>query len=202
MFSRQTSPAASSSLVSLSGMPDCKFAINDKFTLQRNREGEIEKSINIDDLKFDRCVKLSKFDRENAITFTPPDGKFTLMTYRVSPATSLCPSRSCASTTELHAHQAEHTSNQGSGRSSTPSSSLRTWSCRFPPRRTCSTLSSTSAKGKGQIRARQEGQSCGDSRSSTARPTVTHQDRRRRVQRRDMEIGTEAPTEVWNSASR
>lgn len=68
----------------LSGMPDCKFAINDKFTLQRNREGEIEKSINIDDLKFDRCVKLSKFDRENAITFTPPDGKFTLMTYRVS----------------------------------------------------------------------------------------------------------------------
>ena len=68
----------------LTGMPECKFAINDKFTLQRNREGEIEKSINIDDLKFDRCVKLSKFDRENAITFIPPDGKFVLMTYRVS----------------------------------------------------------------------------------------------------------------------
>jgi AP-2 complex subunit mu-1 len=29
-------------------------------------------------------VKLSKFDRENAITFVPPDGKFILMTYRIS----------------------------------------------------------------------------------------------------------------------
>lgn len=68
----------------LSGIPECKFTINDKFSLQRNKEGEIEKCINIDDLKFDRCVKLSKFDRENAITFIPPDGKFILMTYRVS----------------------------------------------------------------------------------------------------------------------
>lgn len=69
----------------LSGMPECKFAINDKFLLQRTKEGEIEKStVTIDDVKFDRCVKLSKFDRENAITFIPPDGKFNLMTYRVS----------------------------------------------------------------------------------------------------------------------
>jgi len=68
----------------LSGMPECKLTMNDRFTLQRDKQGEVQKSVNIDDLKFDRCVKLSKFDRENAITFIPPDGKFTLMTYRIS----------------------------------------------------------------------------------------------------------------------
>lgn len=44
----------------------------------------IEQGINIDDLKFDRCVKLSKFDKERAITFIPPDSTFDLMTYRIS----------------------------------------------------------------------------------------------------------------------
>lgn len=76
----------------LSGMPECKFGMNDKLLLQRdfanNAPGERNQVV-INDLKFDQCVKLSKFDKERAITFIPPDGKFTLMNYRISDATQV-----------------------------------------------------------------------------------------------------------------
>lgn len=36
------------------------------------------------DLKFHRCVKLNKFNKERAITFMPPDGEFILMNYIIS----------------------------------------------------------------------------------------------------------------------
>lgn len=35
----------------LSGMPECKFSFNDKFVLQRDKQGQVQKSVNIDDLK-------------------------------------------------------------------------------------------------------------------------------------------------------
>jgi AP-2 complex subunit mu-1 len=66
----------------LSGMPDCKFGLNDKLVMQR--ENKDDRGIAIDDIKFHQCVKLGKFDKERAITFVPPDGKFDLMTYRVT----------------------------------------------------------------------------------------------------------------------
>lgn len=76
----------------LSGMPECKFGMNDKLLLQRdfagNAPGERNQVV-INDLKFDQCVKLSKFDKERAITFIPPDGKFTLMNYRISDCTQV-----------------------------------------------------------------------------------------------------------------
>lgn len=76
----------------LSGMPECKFGMNDKLLLQRdfanNGPGD-RNAVVINDLKFDQCVKLSKFDKERAITFIPPDGKFTLMNYRISDCTSV-----------------------------------------------------------------------------------------------------------------
>lgn len=76
----------------LSGMPECKFGMNDKLLLQRDFAGGAQGDRNavvINDLKFDQCVKLSKFDKERAITFIPPDGKFTLMNYRISDATQV-----------------------------------------------------------------------------------------------------------------
>ena len=45
----------------LSGMPECKFGMNDKLLLQRSNLNE--QGVNIDDIKFDRCVKLNKFDK-------------------------------------------------------------------------------------------------------------------------------------------
>lgn len=74
----------------LSGMPDLKLGLNDKgiFTSNSGEEsapGSGKKSsIELEDLKFHQCVRLSKFENEKIITFIPPDGDFDLMTYRLS----------------------------------------------------------------------------------------------------------------------
>ena len=74
----------------LSGMPECKFGINEKLS-QRDDGADIldnsaaaQKGIQIDDIKFHQCVRLGRFDRDRSITFIPPDGVFEVMTYRVS----------------------------------------------------------------------------------------------------------------------
>ena len=40
--------------------------------------------VELEDLKFHQCVRLSKFENEKIITFIPPDGEFELMNYRLS----------------------------------------------------------------------------------------------------------------------
>ncbi|UYV70120.1 AP2M1 [Cordylochernes scorpioides] len=73
-----------------SGMPECKFGLNDRLTLGHiQREGTFRKSgstqdIAIDDCQFHQCVKLTRFESEGAITFIPPDGEFELMRYRIT----------------------------------------------------------------------------------------------------------------------
>lgn len=84
----------------LSGMPECKFALNDKLLLERKpgagggggesaaasgggaskRPGSVE----MEDVTFHRCVQLNKFDADRSITFVPPDGEFELMQYRIT----------------------------------------------------------------------------------------------------------------------
>lgn len=78
----------------LTGMPECKFGINDKVAGQDPRpqplkDGKAAKKVSrepiaIDDLTFHQCVKLSKFDAERSISFIPPDGEFELMKYRTT----------------------------------------------------------------------------------------------------------------------
>jgi len=85
----------------LSGMPECKFGINDKITMETkgknstanmadpslgpgNPSGTNKSSIAIDDCQFHQCVKLSKFESEHSISFIPPDGEFELMRYRIT----------------------------------------------------------------------------------------------------------------------
>lgn len=81
----------------LSGMPECKFGMNDKLVMtEKDSMGgggmlaggrgakTPEKGIAIDDYRFHQCVKLSKFDTDRAITFVPPDGVFELMSYRIT----------------------------------------------------------------------------------------------------------------------
>jgi len=79
-------------------MPECKFGINDKLTLDNKGNkgaatsdglnnaggsssggGGGKSSIAIDDIQFHQCVKLSKFESDHAISFIPPDGEFELM---------------------------------------------------------------------------------------------------------------------------
>jgi AP-2 complex subunit mu-1 len=113
----------------LSGMPECKFGLNDKLLMAKeqrgkkayastlipchsvllrslsawhvrsarhrltallslvlcgvaNRAGKKSNGIELDDCTFHQCVKLTKFDTDRTISFTPPDGVFELMKYR------------------------------------------------------------------------------------------------------------------------
>lgn len=69
----------------LSGMPECKFGMNDKLIMSTDsRARSTDKGIALDDYRFHQCVRLSKFDVDREITFIPPDERFTLMTYRIT----------------------------------------------------------------------------------------------------------------------
>lgn len=75
----------------LTGMPECKFGLNDKLIMEKEggaaavaAANNIASGVEIDDCKFHKCVRLSKFDAERTITFIPPDGEFILMEYRVN----------------------------------------------------------------------------------------------------------------------
>lgn len=83
----------------LSGMPECKFGINDKVLMESKGKSSLDDSarggatgktaIAIDDCQFHQCVKLSKFETEHSISFIPPDGEFELMKYRTTKDISL-----------------------------------------------------------------------------------------------------------------
>lgn len=76
----------------LSGMPECKFGLNDKLLLEKDAETAPAKTrvtVDLDDCQFHQCVKLTNFNTERTITFIPPgnlfsylDGEFELMKYR------------------------------------------------------------------------------------------------------------------------
>ncbi|WPK24272.1 hypothetical protein PUMCH_001539 [Australozyma saopauloensis] len=76
----------------LSGMPDLRLGLNDKgiFSSSTNDDdtpSELgasgSRKIEMEDIKFHQCVRLSKFENERIITFIPPDGEFTVMSYRL-----------------------------------------------------------------------------------------------------------------------
>lgn len=78
----------------LSGMPNLSVGLNDRLGEQvrvEHRGAATEESasrdrrlIELDDLQFHQCVRLHKFNSEKVIEFTPPDGEFELVRYRVS----------------------------------------------------------------------------------------------------------------------
>lgn len=78
----------------LSGMPDLRLGLNDKniFNISGAGSSDVEtdtssgKGVEMEDIKFHQCVRLSKFENEKIITFIPPDGEFQLMSYRLSSA--------------------------------------------------------------------------------------------------------------------
>ena len=46
--------------------------------------GNPNKAIDLEDVKFHQCVRLSRFENDRTISFIPPDGEFELMSYRLS----------------------------------------------------------------------------------------------------------------------
>jgi AP-2 complex subunit mu-1 len=64
----------------LSGMPECKFGLNDKLVLDK-AERAADNAVRLDDCQFHQCVQLGAFSSDRTISFIPPDGEFELMKY-------------------------------------------------------------------------------------------------------------------------
>jgi len=69
----------------LSGMPELRLGLNDR--VQFESSGKLSKggkTIEMEDVTFHQCVKLSRFETDRTISFIPPDGEFELMSYRLN----------------------------------------------------------------------------------------------------------------------
>lgn len=51
--------------------------------------GGKSKSVELEDVKFHQCVRLTRFDNDRTISFVPPDGEFELMSYRLNTHVSI-----------------------------------------------------------------------------------------------------------------
>ena len=68
----------------LSGMPELRLGLNDKVMFEATGRGSSDtKAIEMEDVKFHQCVRLSRFENDRTISFIPPDGDFELMSYRL-----------------------------------------------------------------------------------------------------------------------
>ncbi len=68
----------------------------------RSFAGGKNKSVELGDVKFHQCVRLSRFENDRTISFVPPDGEFELMNYRLT--THMKPLIWIESVIERHAH--------------------------------------------------------------------------------------------------
>jgi len=88
----------------LSGMPELRLGLNDKVMFESTGRSRCTitgiscyhgnpsslliaargKAIEMEDVKFHQCVRLSRFENDRTISFIPPDGEFELMSYRLS----------------------------------------------------------------------------------------------------------------------
>ncbi|KAJ1506783.1 AP-1 complex subunit mu-1 [Coelomomyces lativittatus] len=77
----------------LSGMPELRLGLNDKGLFDASGRSPRGKSVEMEDVKFHQCVRLSRFENDRTISFIPPDGDFELMSYRLG--TQVKPLISC-----------------------------------------------------------------------------------------------------------
>jgi len=68
----------------LSGMPELRLGLNDKAMFENTGRTTRGKAIEMEDVKFHQCVRLSRFENDRTISFIPPDGEFELMSYRLN----------------------------------------------------------------------------------------------------------------------
>jgi len=68
----------------LSGMPELKLGLNDKLLMESRGPAPKGKAVEMEDIRFHQCVRLSRFENDRTISFIPPDGEFDLMVYRLN----------------------------------------------------------------------------------------------------------------------
>ena len=67
----------------LTGMPYVNLGLNDKVLYDLQGKDSYNRTVEMDDLKFHKCVNLNKFESDRSIEFVPPDGELELMSYRL-----------------------------------------------------------------------------------------------------------------------
>lgn len=79
----------------LSGMPELKLGMNDRLMMEASRtvtdvlgtnNNASTQTVEMEDFQFHPCVRLDRFQSERSIVFIPPDGDFTLLSYRINNA--------------------------------------------------------------------------------------------------------------------
>ncbi|KAJ8604742.1 hypothetical protein MRB53_041691 [Persea americana] len=65
-------------------MPELRLGLNDKAMFEATGRNTRGKAIEMEDVKFHQCVRLSRFETDRTISFIPPDGEFELMSYRLN----------------------------------------------------------------------------------------------------------------------
>ena len=104
--------------VKLTGMPELRLGLNDKILFENTGSklsfittmtfqyhyttGTRTKAVELEDVKFHQCVRLSRFENDRTISFIPPDGEFELMSYRLN--TQVKPLIWIESHIERHSH--------------------------------------------------------------------------------------------------
>lgn len=56
----------------LSGMPELRLGLNDKVMFESTGRTSRGKAIEMEDVKFHQCVRLSRFENDRTISFIPP----------------------------------------------------------------------------------------------------------------------------------
>jgi len=87
--------------VYLSGMPECKIGLNEKFMMESENDNKMistamegrptstaqkacRSQVALDYIKFHQAVKLQNYESDHQVHFVPPDGEFELLSYNVS----------------------------------------------------------------------------------------------------------------------
>jgi len=96
----------------LSGMPELRLGLNDRVKFDtgkidreqtpQNTNQTPKKAIEMEDVSFHQCVRLSRFETDRIISFVPPDGDFELMSYRLN--TAIKPLILIEAVVDSHAH--------------------------------------------------------------------------------------------------
>jgi AP-1 complex subunit mu len=68
--------------VYLSGMPELRLGLNDKVQFENSGRGK-NKAVELEDVKFHQCVRLSRFENDRTISFIPPDGEFEVWKHKI-----------------------------------------------------------------------------------------------------------------------
>ncbi|KAI8865979.1 Hiv-1 Nef in complex with Mhc-I cytoplasmic domain and Mu1 adaptin subunit of Ap1 Adaptor [Ramicandelaber brevisporus] len=113
----------------LSGMPELRLGLNDKVVMDARQAAAPSnvnsstpggsstattsaaaaaraRTVDMEDVKFHQCVRLSRFETDRTISFIPPDGEFELMSYRLPAA--IKPLIWCETLTEMHSGRIEY----------------------------------------------------------------------------------------------